>query len=242
MQFQPQLRSVAGELERALSKILCEPVKITAAGRTDAGVHATGQVISFSTERGFPFERLTRALNSNLPHDITVRNVSVAADNFSARFSALERTYHYLILNTRTPRALLRHYAYHVYQPLDLELFSRAADSLVGVHDFGSFCGLRPDSGTTVRNVQNLRATRQDDIVKIQISADGFLHRMVRIITGTLIEIASGRRGVEEAAAILSARDRRRAGHTAPPQGLYLVGVRYADFDSFRGAASMMLP
>ncbi len=232
-QCQPHLRSIAGELENTLTQVLSEPIKIAAAGRTDAGVHASGQVISFSTERDFPFERLTPALNSNLPDDITVREACVAADAFSARFSALERTYLYLILNRSTPCALLRRYAYHVHQPLDVRVFEDAARALVGEHDFRSFCGVLPDSGPTVRNVRTLTAVRNDDLIKVTISADGFLHRMVRIIVGTLLEVAGGRRNANEIPAILAARERRVAGHTEPAQSLYLAGVRYADFDSF---------
>jgi len=233
LQYQPQLRSVAGELERALSQILSEPVKIAAAGRTDAGVHATGQVISFSTERDFPFERLTPALNSNLPHDISVREVSVVENAFSARFSARERTYRYLILNRPAPCALLRRYAYHVYRPLDLVRFEKAAGELIGEHDFRSFCGVVPQSGSTVRTLHALCARRSNELVSVEIRADGFLHRMVRVIVGTLIEIAAGQRTTQDIVEILSARDRGASGHTAPPQGLYLAGVRYLDFDSF---------
>lgn len=233
LQYQPQLRSVAGELERALRQILGEPAKIAAAGRTDAGVHATGQVISFSTEREFPFERLRPALNSHLPRDISVREASVVEDAFSARFSARERTYCYLILNRPAPCALLRRYAYHVYRPLDLSRLEQAAEALIGEHDFRSFCGVLPQSGTTVRIVRSLYARRSEDLVSIEIKADGFLHRMVRVIVGTLIEVASGQRPARDISAILCARDRRASGHTAPPQGLYLAGVRYSDFDSF---------
>jgi len=233
LQYQPQLRSVAGELERSLAQILNEPVKIAAAGRTDAGVHATGQVISFFTERDFPFERLSLALNSNLPHDITVPEVAVVEDSFSARFSARQRTYRYLILNRRSPCALLRRFSYHVSRPLDLALFDRAARALVGEHDFRSFCGVLPETGAPVRVVHAIRVKCADGLVCIEVSADGFLHRMVRIIVGTLIEIAAGRRDPDDIPSILAARDRRASGHTAPPQGLSLAGVRYADFDSY---------
>ncbi|MBC5829079.1 MAG: tRNA pseudouridine(38-40) synthase TruA [Candidatus Eremiobacteraeota bacterium] len=237
LQFQPHLRSVAGELETALTQILSEPVKIAAAGRTDAGVHATGQVISFSTGRDFPFERLTLALNSSLPSDIAVRDLVIVDDGFSARFSARQRTYRYVILNRRTPSALLGRYSYHVYRPLDLALVERAADALLGEHDFRSFCGVLPESGITVRIMHGIHVTRTDDLVCVEVSADGFLHRMVRIIVGTLVEIATGQRNVQDIRAIISARDRRASGHTAPPQGLCLTGVRYPDFDSYSKTA-----
>lgn len=210
-------------------------MKLSAAGRTDAGVHATGQVISFKTARTFPFERLPIAANSLLPADVRIRNAAVAADDFSARFSARERTYVYAILNRAEPSALLSRYAYHYWSPIDLDAFRRGARALVGEHDFRSFCGMLPESGPTVRVVKHLAIERRGEVLRVEICADGFLHRMVRTIVGTLLECATGKRDPDSLEAVLAARDRRAAGITAPAQGLYLAGVRYADgFDSFR--------
>ncbi len=191
-------------------------------------------MISFITSRSFPFERLAIALNSTLPHDISVRDVATVAHGFSARFSARERTYVYAILNRPDRSALLAHRVYHVYRrSLDLEAMRAAALQLIGERDFRSFCGVLPESGVTVREVRALAIDARDDLVRVQIRADGFVHRMVRTIVGTLVECGLGRRDPSSIPAILAARDRRAAGLTAPAHGLYLAGVRYDDYDSF---------
>jgi len=234
LQWQPAERSVAEELESALSVLFDGPIKITAAGRTDSGVHATGQVISFKSEKNFPIERLALALNNKLPSDLTVREAAVVDDNFSARFSALERTYVYAVLNRPMPSAISARYAYHFYSSLDLRALQDAAQSFIGERDFRSVCGMLPESGPTIRNVRRLEAWREGDFVFITIAADGFLHRMVRNIVGTLLEVGNGRRDGAGIPAMLEAKNREGAGLTAPAHGLYLAGVRYKDFDSFK--------
>lgn len=235
LQYQPAVRTVAGELERVLSQVLQHEVKITAAGRTDAGVHATGQVISFKTATAFPFDRLAIALNSALPKDVSVRDVAIAGDDFSARFSAVERAYVYAIYNRREPSPLFARHAYHAWRQIDLDAFLEGAQHLVGEHDFRSFCGMLPESGPTIRTVKLLQAQRRGDVMRVEIRADGFLHRMVRTIVGTLAECGMGRRNPAEIPRILKARDRAAAGLTAPPQGLYLAGVRYKNgYDSYK--------
>lgn len=234
MQWQPAERSVAGELERALSVLFDGQIKITAAGRTDSGVHATGQVISFKSEKDFPIERLALALNSKLPPDLTVREAALAPENFSARFSALERTYVYVVLNRPMPSAITARYAYHFYSSLDLDAVQEAASHFLGERDFRSVCGVLPDSGPTIRNVKEIGVRRCGDYVCITIRADGFLHRMVRNIVGTLLEVGNARRDPESIPQMLDALERPAAGPTAPAHGLYLAGVRYADFDSFK--------
>jgi tRNA pseudouridine38-40 synthase len=234
LQWQPAERSVAGELESALSVLFDTPIKITAAGRTDSGVHATGQVISFRSEHDFPIERLALALNSKLPADLSVREASLAPANFSARFSALERTYVYVVLNRPMPSAISARYAYHFYSPLELGAVRRAAMHFIGERDFRSVCGALPDSGPTIRNVREIDVQQRRDYVCITIRADGFLHRMVRNIVGTLLEVGNARRDPESIPQMLDALERPAAGATAPAHGLYLAGVRYADFDSFK--------
>lgn len=234
MQVQSARRTVAGVLEAAFSRLLREPIKLTSAGRTDTGVHACGQVVSFKTQAAFPFERLAIAANSVLPHDVRVREAAIVADDFSARFSALERTYVYAILNRAASSALLAHRAWHVWKEIDLDRFEAAAQTLVGEHDFRSFCGTLPERGPTTRTVRALNVRRIGEIVRMEIRADGFLHRMVRTIAGTLVDCATGRRDPAQMAQTLAARDRGAAGTTAPAHGLYLAGVRYRDgFDSF---------
>ncbi len=232
LQFQPEERTVAGELQRALGQLFDEPIRISAAGRTDAGVHAAGQVISFASARAFPIERLDLALNANLPPDVSVRDSAVVADGFSARFDALARAYRYRINNRPFPSALTRRYAHHVHRPIDLDVMRDAARDLLGEHDFIAFCGVLPERGGTVRTIHAIDIAREGDEVLLRVTGGGFLHRMVRISVGTLVEIATGRRPADDIPAIIASRDRRRAGYTAPAAGLTLAGVRYADFDS----------
>jgi len=207
-------------------------VKVTAAGRTDAGVHAVGQVISFTAHDRFPVERLVIALNSALPPDLSVRGASLAPEGFSARLSALERAYTYLVWNRPEPSAPARRWSHFEYRPLDLEAMREASRALVGRHDFVSFCGFEPDFGGTVRTVNAIEIERDGALVRLHFRAQGFLHRMVRIVTGTLLEVGYGKRAPAELGAILEARDRRVAGLTAPASGLFLVEVRYPEFNS----------
>jgi tRNA pseudouridine38-40 synthase len=234
MQVQPKARTVAGELERAFGKLLEHEVKLTSAGRTDAGVHASGQVVSFKSGAAFPFERLAIAANAELARDVSVREAHVCEDAFSARFSAVERTYVYAIYLNQQRSALYHRFAYHVWREVDIDAFTAGARHLIGEHDFRSFCGMLPQSGPTIRTVRHLEVRRFGDVLRVEIRADGFLHRMVRTIVGTLTECATGKRDPETIPEILAARDRAAAGLTAPAQGLYLAGVRYSDgFDSF---------
>ncbi|MBV8067980.1 MAG: tRNA pseudouridine(38-40) synthase TruA [Candidatus Eremiobacteraeota bacterium] len=232
-QWQPEERTVAGVLEAALSQLFSESVKVTGAGRTDSGVHATGQVISCATNAVFPFDRLLVALRGLLPPDCCAREASAVESGFSARFAARERTYVYAILNRSERSALLARYAHHVATALDVRAMKTGAACLVGEQDFRSFAAAAPDERTT-RSIRSLEVRESGELVRIEITADGFLHHMVRTIVGTLIECGTGRRSPGEIERILEARDRTAAGPTAPPQGLYLAGVRYADgYDSF---------
>jgi tRNA pseudouridine38-40 synthase len=233
-QYQPALRTVAGVLEAALSPLFHEPVKVSSAGRTDAGVHATGQVISFAAQREFPIARLRLALNGSTPYDLTVRDAAVVDDGFSARFDALERIYDYLILDRRFPSALWRARAWHVPRPIDDARFAEAARPLLGEHDFMAFCGELPERGGTVREVREIALVRRGDLIRVTVRGNGFLHRMVRVIVGTLAGCATGYRDVEFARRALESRERGAAGATAPPHGLYLAGVRYAGLDTYR--------
>jgi tRNA pseudouridine38-40 synthase len=233
-QFQLGLRTVCGEVEATLSSLYDEPIKLTAAGRTDTGVHASGQVVSFSAERMFPVDRLALALNARLPPDISARDAAIVADGFSARHDALTRTYEYVILNRPTPSAASGRFTHHVWKPIDPARFERAAADLIGEFDFIAFCGVLPARGPTVRALLSVSLERCGELARIRIVGDGFLHRMVRITVGTLIEIATGRRASDDVPRILASRDRKQAGYTAPACALFLCGVRYAEFDSYR--------
>jgi tRNA pseudouridine38-40 synthase len=232
-QWQPAPRTVAGVLETALATLFEQRVKLTSAGRTDSGVHASGQVVGFSSEHFFPVERLCVALNALLPHDCSIREAATVGSDFNARFSARERTYVYAALNRPQPSALLARYAGHVARPLDLAAMRSAGVHLVGEHDFRAF-GTSETAGSTVRTITRLSVEPRGELIRIEIAANAFLHHMVRIIVGTLLECGQGRRRPEAVAAILRAGDRATGGWTAPAQGLCLAGVRYEDgYDSF---------
>jgi tRNA pseudouridine38-40 synthase len=231
-QYQPALRTVAGELEGALSRLFDRPVKVTVAGRTDSGVHASAQVVSFVSHDSFPLEKLTIALNTSLPQDLTARDAARVEPHFSARLSALERRYTYAVLNRRDPSAVLRRFAHHEHRTLDLTRMRAGAAHLLGEHDFLTFCGVYPDRGGTVRTINALEIESDGEVVRMHVRGESFLHRMVRIVAGTLLDVGAGKREPDEVAAMLAARDRRVAGPTAPANGLCLVDVRYADFSA----------
>lgn len=241
-QFQPGLRTVCGEFEAVLSGLFAEPMKLTAAGRTDTGVHATGQVVSFSSERVFPIERLALALNARLPADISARDAAIVSDGFSARHDARTRIYEYLIVNRETPSGAIGRFTHHVWKPIDDARFACAAADLIGEFDFIAFCGVLPARGPTVRAMLAVTLERSGELARIRITGDGFLHRMVRITVGTLVEIATGRRAVDDIPRIIASRDRKEAGYTAPACGLFLTGATYDDFNSYRPALPGLQP
>ena len=229
----PGVRTVAGTLSSALSRVLGgASVDLTCAGRTDAGVHAWGQVVSFDApaER-FDAARVQRAVNKLLAPAVVVREIGVANDAaFDARFSAQARRYRYTVLNDPVPDPFLAATAWWVPQPLDIPLLRLACDPLIGEHDFSSFCR-RPDdpAATLVRRVLDARWEVEDDgrVLRFWIEANAFCHQMVRAITGTLVDCGLGKRHPGELAGILRAHDRAAAGPVAPPHGLCLWAVRY---------------
>ena len=229
-QRQMSLPTVAGELESALRALCGHDVSVVGAGRTDAGVHATGQVVSFETESAVGVARMPLALSAMLrdKHIAVLRAVEKPA-GFSARRDALARTYLYRILNRVAPSPLHEHRVFFVRSRLSVEAMTRAARTLLGEHDFTSFCAQFPERGRPLRTIERLEIVRRGDFVELDVTADSFLHQMVRIIAGTLIEVGRGKRPPEDVAAILDARDRSRAGVTAPAHALYLTGVRYKD-------------
>jgi len=231
-QFQPELRTVGGEIERALAQLFDMRVKVTVAGRTDTGVHASGQVISFVAHDAFPIDKLSIALNTTLPPDITARDCARVDARFNARLSATQRRYRYVVLERRDPSAVMRRFAHHEHRALDLARMHAAAAHLLGKHDFVTFCGVLPDRGGTVRTIDSLDVVRDGISLVFAIAGKGFLHRMVRIIVGTVLDVGAGRRKPDDVRAMLEARDRRVAGPTAPAAGLTLVEVVYPDFSS----------
>lgn len=234
-QVQPDKPTVQGTLEAALRQITQETIRVTAAGRTDAGVHALGQVAGFATATWLTNAELQRALNAVLPSDVAVLSLEDAPKDFHATRDALAKRYRYQIHNGRTPSVFDRHYAWHYPQPLDAALMHAAGQALVGRHDFSSFetaGSERPDSIRTIHELSVARGSEAlADRVTIEVAGDGFLYNMVRTIVGTLVEVGLGARDLNWPAMVLAARDRRKAGQTAPPHGLFLVSVSYENSD-----------
>lgn len=232
-QRQTAQATIQGALEGVLGALFKRRVTVDCAGRTDTGVHASGQVVTFMAPAEFPVERLATAANSLLPRTVSLHRPGRVDDTFSARFDARSRHYLYLLLNRRDRCALRARFTGHSYHLLDIERMNRAARDLCGTFDFRSFCGQMPAAGGTVRTLFDLEVRRCEELLRFDLIGNGFLHRMARIVVGTLIEIGSGRRRPDDFPRILAARDRRAAGSTVAASGLYLVGVRYDDFDSF---------
>jgi len=226
-QVQPEGPTIQGALEDAIREMRGESVRVAAAGRTDAGVHASGQVVSFSLQREVSADTLLRGLNALTPRDITVREAEVVADDFDPRRAARSRVYVYRIWNTRWPSPFWRHYAWHVARPLDVERMCSAAAQLIGEHDFTSFQAAGCDADNPVRRVLHSEIERAQPLLTYTIEATAFLRHMVRSIIGTLVEIGDGQRPVDDVARLLAARDRRLAGPTVPPCGLCLQQVNY---------------
>lgn len=215
-----------GELEKAISAVAPTPVAITAAGRTDSGVHARGQVIAFDVAWRHGEEALQRAINANLPPDIVVLSVEEAAADFHPRYDADRRAYEYHFYNGPVRSPLRRRRSWHVPHPLDVERMNEAAGHLVGVHDFATF-GQPPQGESTVRHLFRAGWQRQEPLLIFGIEGNAFLYRMVRSIVGSLKMVGDGSWSVEAFVHAFHARDRSRAAATAPPQGLYLVAVAY---------------
>lgn len=219
--------TIEGELNKALSELVGEDIKVEGASRTDAGVHADGNVAIFDTDTPIPAEKIAMALNSKLPEDIVVVKSEEVDSDWHPRFSASTKTYEYTILNRRMPDPIRRKYATHIYYNLDVELMREAAKYLVGEHDFASFCSAGSQVLSTVRKIYSVDVLRDNDEIKIIVSGAGFLYNMVRIIAGTLIEVGNGRIKPSAAKSILEGKDRSLAGDTAPAHGLKLVKIEY---------------
>ena len=237
-QRQPQRRTVQGELERILSELCRRDIIINGTSRTDAGVHALGQRASFQGDFGIPPERIARAANNLLSAgrgrggvgDVRILSAAQVPLDFHARFSAKGKRYIYRIRNEAIPDLFRRNHCYQISQPLDVEAMASAGKYIVGEHDFQCFMSAGgQEMESTVRTVYDLEVAREGAEVAISISGNGFLYNMVRIITGTLVEVGLGKRQPRELSEIIEKGDRRLAGHTAPPQGLYLMEVFYED-------------
>jgi tRNA pseudouridine38-40 synthase len=219
--------SIQGLLEDALAQFEGAPVSVQGAGRTDAGVHALGQVASVRVTCGHETATLTRALNVHLPPDIRVLSVEEAGADFHARFSARSKTYRYQIRNAAIASPFERSYVWHLPEPLSIGAMQQAAAGLVGTHDFAAFRSVGSGTSSTVRTVSRSEWCVTDGLLTYEISGDGFLRHMVRAIVGTLVEIGRTWRPPQDIASLLAKRARADAGATAPPHGLFLVRVDY---------------
>ncbi|HEX8804923.1 MAG TPA: tRNA pseudouridine(38-40) synthase TruA [Acidimicrobiales bacterium] len=230
----PGVRTVGGTLRDALARVVRHDVELTCAGRTDTGVHAWGQVVSFDVpaDRFDPLA-LQRAVNRQCGPEVVVRDVAAEADGFDARRSAVRRTYRYTVLNREVPDPFLAHLSWHVDEPLDLDLLRLGCDPLVGEHDFSAFCR-RPrhrdgSEASLVRRVHRAAwSDLGDGVLRFEIEANAFCHQMIRSVVGTLVDVGLGRKHAGEILGILAGRDRAAASALAPPQGLCLWSVAYA--------------
>jgi len=228
-QFQNQRRTVQNELEIALSSVANQKISVQCAGRTDSGVHALEQVVHFDSQCERTLENWVMGGNSNLPKDIRILWAKPAVDDFHARFSAIARYYRYVILNRPVKSALQCDRVTWCYIPLDEVKMHAAAQALIGEHDFSSFRAQSCQSKSPNRLMHFINVFRQDDEIIIELSANAFLHHMVRNIAGVLIDIGIGKQSVNWAQELLNIKDRRQGGNTAPPHGLYLGGVYYPE-------------
>ena len=219
--------TVQSVLEKAVSTLVGAPTRITGSGRTDAGVHALGQVANFISEKELEPRRVARALNALTPDDITITSVEVAPDSFDARRQGRSRVYQYRILNRDTPSPFHRRYSWHVHDALDIGAMRQAIVCLQGEHDFSSFRAAACDAIHPIRTVYRVSLDQSGELVVFTIEATAFLRHMVRNIVGTLVEVGRGQRLPRSFAALLETRDRTKAGLKAPAQGLFLIEVKY---------------
>lgn len=226
-QVQPNGRTIQEVLERAIETLLGAKVRLTGSGRTDAGVHALGQVANFVCDEEIDLKRFQRGLNALTPHDIVVKQVERVPDSFDARRDCRSRVYDYRIWNHSLPSAFYRRYSWHVYQALNVDAMVEAIGFLEGEHDFASFQASGCDAAHSVRKIYRNALSRQGELLIYTVEATAYLRHMVRNIIGSLVEVGRGERTPAHLAELLDARNRTLAGPTAPPQGLFLVEVKY---------------
>lgn len=226
-QVQPNGITVQEVLNQCLSEFTGENIETIGASRTDAGVHALGNVVVFDTEMRMPGDKFSFALNQRLPEDIRIQKSEEVDADFHPRYVKSQKTYEYRILNCRFPIPTERFYSHFTYIPLDVDKMKEAASYLIGEHDFKSFCGTGAQVKTTVRTVKEIQIEKSGDRITIRITGEGFLYNMVRIIAGTLMDIGGGLYPPEKMKKILEAKDRKKAGPTAPARGLTLMKIQY---------------
>lgn len=219
--------TIQGKLTAVLCRMLGEEIEVAGSGRTDAGVHALGQVANFKTRSKLSCREIMEGLNRYLPEDIAVLSAKEVPERFHSRLSATGKTYRYHIWNSRIPNVFGRRYSWTIEEPLDLRAMRLAAEKLTGTHDFRAFCSLKRSKKSTVRTIESIWIEQKGAEVILSFTGNGFLYHMVRILTGTLVEIGLHKKTPEAIDAILASGNREQAGITAPAQGLFLVQVEY---------------
>ncbi len=219
--------TIQGKLETLLGRMCGGPVELQGSGRTDAGVHALGQVANFHTECGMAVEEMLTYINRYLPEDIAVVGIAEVPPRFHSRLNAKGKHYEYRVINSAVPDVFRRRYALEVPDALDMEAMRRAAGLLLGEHDFKSFTSAKKGKKSTVRRIDDISIAREGDVITFSFKGNGFLHHMIRIIMGTLLEVGMGKRAPESMEEILVAQDREQAGPLVPAKGLVLVEVYF---------------
>ncbi len=230
-QVQNNAVSIQETIDKALSEWLGEEIHTIGASRTDAGVHARGNVAVFDTESLIPADKFAFGLNARLPEDISIQESFEVPAEFHPRFTETIKTYEYKILNRKFPDPTRRNDSLFYYGKLNVDAMNEAASYLVGPHDFKSFCAVNHDAKTTVRTIYSAMVDKDGDLITFEITGNGFLYNMVRIIAGTLIEVGKGKMKPEDIKMIMEARDRQKAGPTAPAHGLTLVEIEYPEWE-----------
>ena len=226
-QKQPNKLNIQGEIEKALSTITGEEIELNSSGRTDAGVHAIGQVANFKTNSKIELDRLILALNANLKKSRVIKDAEEVPEDFHARYSCKKKTYRYIIDNSKYGSAINRYLEYHIPQVLDFEKMERTIKYFEGTHDFKAFKASGTSSKSSVRTIFKAKIKKKEEKIIIELTGNGFLYNMVRIISGTLVDVGLGKINPDEIPSIIEEGVRQRAGKTLPPHALYLVKVEY---------------
>ena len=226
-QKQPTKLNIQGEIERAIEEVTGEKVDLIASGRTDAGVHAIGQIANFKTNCNIPISKIPIALNTKLKRSIRIMKAEEVEERFHSRYNCKRKTYRYIINNSINGTAIYRNLQYHFPEKLDEHKMDEAIQYFVGKHDFKAFKASGTSSKSSIRTIYSGKVERIGELIYIEITGNGFLYNMVRIIAGTLLEVGIGKINPEEIQNIIQSQNRERAGKTLPPQGLYLVNVEY---------------
>ena len=226
-QKQPNKLNIQGEIEAVLENITKEKVELIASGRTDAGVHALGQVANFKTNSKIPIEKIPIAINSQVKNSIRIKNAEEVDERVHSRYNCKKKTYRYIIDNSKYGSSIYRNLTYHIPTKLNVEKMKKAIKYFEGQHDFKAFRSSGTSSKSSVRTIYNAEIKQKEQYIVIELTGNGFLYNMVRIISGTLVDVGLGKTKPEDIPNIIEEKDRQKAGKTLPPQGLFLVKVEY---------------